>query len=102
GMGLEETDSNDKAYRKVYSTLTRKVKSESIEKLAIFQPAKPGLLVEIVLLVDYEFTKYKSQDEKSKSKNKKLTEISIFADDFTAQDKNAIKNALVIAEATNK
>ena len=102
GMGLEETDSNDKAYRKVYSTLTRKVKSESIEKLAIFQPAKPGLLVEIVLLVDYEFTKYKSQDEKSKSKKKKLTEIRIFADDFTAQDKKAIKNALVIAEATNK
>ena len=102
GMGLGESDTSDKSYRKVYSSLTRKLKAESLEKVAIFSPQKPGLLTEILLLVDYEFTKYKSQDEKSKSKKKKLAEIKIFAHDFSAQDKKNIKNAQIIAESTCK
>lgn len=105
GLGPESADAPaavEKTWRKSAAALTRKAKQENIERLIVLEAPNPGILVETMLLVDYEFTRYKSTDEKTKSKKKKLTELKLISDDFTSTEKKSIKNAQIIAEATCK
>jgi len=98
-LGLGEKEDDKKTLRKSYAALTRACKSNKTEKLLAWFLPNPELLTETMILVAYEFTKYKSKKDSS-NKDKKLSELKILSDAISAQDKKKVKNAQIIAEST--
>lgn len=98
GLG-EEKDFNKKNERKAIASLVRKVKAEKLKSFAIKAVKDLALLVETAILVDYEFTKYKTEPKKDK---KELEEVLILSETASAKEKEIISKAEIIANATNK
>ena len=99
GLG-EEEEFDKKAERKVAASILRKAKSEKITSLAVDSFGDIGLLVETLGLVNYEFTKYKSSDDKDDKKQ--LSEITILSSSVTAKEKEAVAKSEIIIDSVNK
>ncbi|MCH2226378.1 MAG: leucyl aminopeptidase [Candidatus Caenarcaniphilales bacterium] len=99
GLG-EEKDFDKKAERKVAASILRKAKSEKVSSLAVNSFGDIALLVETLGLVNYEFTKYKSDDDKDDKKQ--LTQVTVLSSSVTAKEKDAIAKSEVIIASVNK
>lgn len=101
-VGLGEKD-KAKSSRKAVAELVKRARAEKVEKIGLRYSDSPDLVIETSILLSYEFTKYKSKDEKSakdSKKNKKLQELRVLVDSLTTNDKKLVKNAQIIAEST--
>ena len=98
GLG-EEKDFHKKNERKAIASLVRKVKAEKLKSFAMEAVKDLALLVETSILVDYEFTKYKTEPKKDK---KELEEVLILSETASVKEKEIISKAEIIANATNK
>jgi len=98
GLG-DEKDFKTKNERKAVAALVRKVKSEKLSSFAIKPVSDLSLFVETAILVDYEFTKYKTEAKKDK---KELAEILVLSDTASQKEKDVINRAEIIANATCK
>ncbi len=103
GLG-EESKLDTKVLRKAAAALIRSAKSNKIEKLTAIFPKNPEILAEASILISYEFDKYKSvdksADKKTDKKDKKLSELKILVETLEKTDKEAVRNAVIRAEAT--
>ena len=99
GLG-EEKDFDKKIERKVAASILRKAKAEKISSLAVNNFGDLETLVETLGLVSYEFTKYKSSDDKDEKVE--LKEITILKDSVLAKDKDAVAKAETIVSSVNK
>lgn len=97
-VGLLED--KDAELRKAYAALIRSAKSAKSQSLAVFYPENPSLMAESGVLINYEFTRYKSKKEDKQKKEKKLSELKIYLPELKTGIKKAVKQAKIIAEAT--
>ncbi len=99
GLG-EEAKLDNKVLRKASAAIIRSARSNKIEKLTVIFPKNPEILAEASILINYEFDKYKSVDKKTDKKDKKFIELKILVETLEKTDKEAVKNAVIGAEAT--
>jgi leucyl aminopeptidase len=100
GLGKKE-DSDKKTLRKAIAAGFRKAKSLKIKKLALSKFCEIKLIAETILLLDYEFKKYKTKKDEENSK--KLEEVEILLENKpNPSEKNELRLAEILAEACYK